>query len=61
MIDRSFRRARWAAKRRAQVRKNRERDSSTPRGESLMRKYLNSAVVMTASAAISLSMIYVII
>ena len=41
---------------------NRERDSSTPiRGESLMRKYLNSVVVMTASAAISLSMIYVIV
>ncbi len=31
------------------------------RGESLMRKYLNSAVVLTASAAISLSMIYVIV
>jgi len=26
-----------------------------------MRKYLNSAVVLTASAAISLSMIYVIV
>ena len=40
---------------------NRERDSSTPRGESLMRKYLNSAVVLTASAAISLTMFYVVI
>jgi hypothetical protein len=40
---------------------DRERDSSTPRGESLMRKYLNAAVVLTASAAISFSMIYVIV